>query len=144
MPEARSSKAVLYALWANAAMLALLALALFNRSGGDINLAQKAYGQAPGIAGGAGVYIMPGQLAERTWGCFLLDVDSQTLTAYEYKPGPPSRLVLAAGRTYKQDRKLTNFNTTPPPAEIQQIIEREQKALRGPVGGAPEKTPGTQ
>ena len=95
----------------------------------------RAYAQPqPAIAGGAGVFIMPGQVSDRTWGCFLLDVDSQTLCAYQFKGGK-TQLELIAARNYKFDRRLANFNTTPAPRAIEQILQEEQKAIRGAAPG---------
>ena len=35
--------------------------------------------QFPAVAGGGGVYLMPGQLATNAWGVYLLDTDRGTL-----------------------------------------------------------------
>ena len=60
--------------------------------------------QAP-IAGGAGVFVMPGQLANNMWGAYLLDVDAGTLVVYQYEPGN-RQLHFVAARSYKYDRQL--------------------------------------
>jgi len=138
MQHPRRSKAILYGLWANAAMLALLAFILLardSRTGSLPNVLPAAFAQPqPAIAGGAGVFIMPGQVSDHTWGCFLLDVDSQTLCAYQFKGGK-AQLELIAARNYKFDRRLANFNTTPAPRAIEQILQEEQKAIRAPAPG---------
>jgi hypothetical protein len=138
MQDLRRSKAMLWGLWANAAMLGLLACILIgrdSRTGSWPAMLPAAYAQnQPAIAGGAGVFIMPGQVSDHTWGCFLLDVDSQTLCAYQFKGGK-SLLELIAARSYKFDRRLAEYNTVPKPRDIEQILQEEQKAIRGAAPG---------
>jgi hypothetical protein len=113
------------ALWANAALLAVIALLLFSRSSVPSFL-PAAYAQnQPPIAGGAGVFVMPGQFRENVWGCYLLDVDAKTLCAYQYFPGE-KKLRLAAARSYRSDVKLENYNTEPSPNEIKALIDKQQ------------------
>jgi len=127
------SKSLVVALWANAALLAVIALLLVNRSSVPSFL-PAAYAQnQPPIAGGAGVFVMPGQFRENVWGCYLLDVDSKTLCAYQYFPGE-KKLRLAAARSYRSDVKLENFNTDPSPNEIKALVDRQQA---GGAGAAP-------
>lgn len=131
------------ALWANAGVLGVIALVLVMRAGsGETkwpSLMPAAFGQnTPPIAGGAGVFIMPGQFSRDTWGVYMLDVDAQTLAAYTYVPGQ-RQLQLVAARTYRYDRRLQNFNTaTPSPDEVKELLEREQRrAVPVPPGGTP-------
>ena len=67
----------------------MILVVLLNR--GRHLVSSPAYGQnqAP-IAGGGGVFIMPGQMQTNVWGCYLLDVDSKTLCAYQFYPGEKS------------------------------------------------------
>ncbi|MCC6423705.1 MAG: hypothetical protein IT447_09535 [Phycisphaerales bacterium] len=131
MRRRRPNRSILFALYLNAAMLALVAVALLARKG-DSSILQAAYGQnQPPIAGGAGVFVMPGQLSSNTWGCFLLDVDAQTLCVYQYSGGDRD-LRLVAARGFRYDRRLTNYNTQKPsPQEVKALLEKEQNALRG-------------
>ena len=126
------------ALWANAALLAVIAVILMNRDGGP-SLLPAAYGQnqAP-IAGGAGIFVMPAQMQTNVWGAYLLDVDSKTLCAYQFYPGE-KKLRLTAARSYRYDTKLENFNTDIPPKEVKALLDRQNAA--GGAGGneAPEK-----
>ncbi|HEY7115186.1 MAG TPA: hypothetical protein VH475_01295 [Tepidisphaeraceae bacterium] len=122
------------ALWANAALLAMVLLVLLNR-GGAPSFLPTAYAQNQGpIAGGAGVFVMPAQMAVNVWGCYLLDVDNKTLCAYQFYPGE-KKLRLTAARSYRFDTKLENFNTDIPPREVKAMIERQQAADAG-GGGA--------
>ena len=69
------------------------------------------------------------------WGCYLMDVDQQTLCAYQYLPGE-KQLRLVAARNFKNDRKLGNYNTAnPSPNEVRDLIDKEQGADR--VRGTP-------
>ena len=49
--------------------------------------------------------------------------------------GGKTQLELIAARNYKFDRRLANFNTTPAPRAIDQILQEEQKAIRGAAPG---------
>jgi hypothetical protein len=123
------------ALWANAALLAVIALVLLNRSGAP-SFMSAAYGQnqAP-IAGGAGVFIMPAQMQTNVWGAYLLDVDNKTICAYQFYPGE-KKLRLTAARSYKWDTRLENFNTDIPPKEVKALIDRQAAAQQQGAGGA--------
>lgn len=78
----------------------------------------------PAIAGGAGVFVMPAQIGQNMWGCYLLDVDAGTLCVYQYFPGA-KQLQLLSARNYKFDRRLENFNTSPSPAEIEELVKKQ-------------------
>ena len=122
---AKPNRSLVMALWANAALLAVIALALLSRSNVP-SMSSMAFGQnQPPIAGGAGVFVMPGQTASNVWGAYLLDVDAQTLCVYQYFPGDKS-LKLSAARSYKYDRKLENFNTSnPTPREVKALLDKQ-------------------
>jgi hypothetical protein len=122
----RRNRSISIALWANAILLGGILISMLSRTSG-INLPAAMAEQAP-IAGGAGVFVMPGQLADRSWGCYLLDVDRQTLAVYEYFPGE-HRLHFMAGRSFKYDRDMTNFGTTPSPEEIHELVDKEKNGL---------------
>ena len=107
------------ALYANAVALGLVALALLARNESRFpSMIPAAYGQnQPAIGGGAGVFIVPAQFSQTTYGCYIMDVDAQTMCAYQFVPGEHN-FRLVAVRTYKYDRKLNDYNTTPHPNEI--------------------------
>ncbi len=132
MDSSRVRRNLVWALYVNAALLVAILVVLVAR-GGEPRFMPVAYGQnQPPIAGGAGVFMMPAQFSANTWGCYLMDVDAQTLCAYQYYPGD-KQLKLAAARNFRFDRRLSNFNTVPSPQEIQDLVQREQQAMRGVV-----------
>src|SRR5690349_10766124 len=121
MEPARPNRAVLYALCANAVLLFAVLIVLLARSGNNSFPESMAFAAAPGAgapqpsAGGpGGIYIMPGQMQKERWGCFVMDVNRETLIAYEYFPGT-RQLQLAAARSIHFDRALEDFNTDPSP-----------------------------
>jgi hypothetical protein len=124
----RSNRAIATALWANAALLAVILIVMLTRNGGGVpSMLPAAYAQnQQPIAGGGGVFIMPAQFRENVWGCYLLDVDSQTICAYQYFAGDKN-LRLAAARSYKWDRRLENFNTSDPnPRQVKAMLDKQQ------------------
>jgi hypothetical protein len=125
----RSNRSLVFALYLNAAMLLGIVVLLLSR-GGLGSQAIAAPTQTPPIAGGGGVFLMPGQLSISTWGCYLMDIDAQTLCAYEYIPGEKS-LRFVAARNFRYDRQLKRYNTTPNPEEIKQRVELEKNGVRG-------------
>jgi hypothetical protein len=116
------------ALYLNAATLGAILIVLLSR-GGAPNVLPAAYAQNQlPIGGGAGVFIVPAQFAPNTFGCYLMDIDAQTLCAYQFFPAD-KQLRLIAARNFRWDRRLTEFNTDlPSPKEVQQMIEQ---ALQG-------------
>lgn len=84
--------------------------------------------QAP-IAGGAGLFVMPAQLSGNTWGAYLMDIDRGTLCVYQFLPGA-RQLQFVASRSFTQDTRLANFNTTPAPNEIQDLVEKQNRGNR--------------
>ncbi|HTW95662.1 MAG TPA: hypothetical protein VMD30_12745 [Tepidisphaeraceae bacterium] len=131
---------IAFALYVNAALLLGIFLLLLSRPGSP-GLTPAALGQfQPPIAGGAGVFVMPAQFHQNVWGCYLLDVDAQTLCTYEYSAGDHV-LKLTSARNFRYDRLLKDFATDPPPWEVQQMVEKEkaqeqQNGLGQPAGGA--------
>jgi hypothetical protein len=144
MPKSGSNKAVVTALWANAAMLLALIVVVAGRSSGPA-LVAPAMGQSPtNIGGGAGIYIMPAQFTATKWGCYLVDVDRQNLVAYEYDLGD-SQLTLKAARSFKYDLLLPNYDTFPSPDDIRKLVEGQQAGSKeaAPDQSPPAPVPGT-
>lgn len=152
MRRSRRYRPLVVALYVNAALLLALIGAVLGRGSGQTFL-PAAYGAALSpqpIAGGANLYLMPAQFTQTTWGCYVLDIDAQSLCAYRYRPtNDGSDLQLVAVRKIAYDRKLTNFNTSPTPAEVKQLVEQAAQGIRGqttaPSSGqkdTQEKTPG--
>lgn len=123
------------ALYLNAAILVVILLILIGRrsptGARPAWFEQSAYGQmeasARPLAGGSGLFLMPSQLSTNTWGCYVLDANAQTLTAYQYYPGDKV-LRLVAGRNIRFDRQLGNYQTQPSPDEIRRMVEEERQA----------------
>lgn len=124
---------VAIALYANAGLLAVVVLVLLGRSDSRIlPELPAAYAQnQPAFAGGAGLFIVPGQFATNAFGCYLMDVDAQTLCAYQWFPGE-KKFRLVASRTFRYDRQLGEFNTDlPTPPEVKALIDKQNEAVRG-------------
>ncbi len=124
------------ALYANACVLLLILLVIVGRAiaaGGLSWFDAPAYGQqVQPVAGGGSLFLMPAQLSSNTWGCYVLDANAQTLTAYQYYSGE-KMLRLVAARNVRFDRQLASYQTAPPPAEVQQMVERERDAQTAPA-----------
>src|SRR5690348_9615622 len=126
MREHPRRNSLVVALYLNAALLAAILIALLARDSSPTLIA-PAMGQQqqPAIAGGAGVFVVPAQFSTTTWGCYLMDVDAQTLVAYQYLPGE-KKLRLMAARNFRYDRKLGQYNTdTPSPAEVKELLDQQ-------------------
>lgn len=118
------------ALYLNAALLAAILVSIVSRDESPGFMPAAWAQNQPPIAGGAGFFVMPAQFSDSTWGCYLLDVDTQTLCAYQWFLGE-KQLRLVAARNFRYDRRLGNFNTDhPSPQEVQQLVEKEQAGDR--------------
>ncbi|HEX4125118.1 MAG TPA: hypothetical protein VHY37_10370 [Tepidisphaeraceae bacterium] len=134
----RRNRSLTIALWVNAALLAGLLLAVIGRGNllGSSAMAAPAF--SPPIAGGGGRFLMPAQFSMSTWGCYIMDIDKQTLCAYQFYPSE-KQLRLVAARDFGNDLNLKDFNTTPHPDEIQKLIDLEKNSAReaAPAGNGP-------
>jgi hypothetical protein len=144
MRRSRRNPHLLIALYVNAALLLAVVVALLARGNGPAFL-PAAYGalSPQPIAGGGSLYLMPAQFTPNTWGCYVLDIDTQTLCAYRYHPtNDGSDLQLVAARKITYDRRLTNMNSThPSPDEVKQWVEQAAQGIRGQNNaGAPAPT----
>ena len=137
MRRARRANLTAIALFANAIMLGLILIVLLSRNDSP-RWMNAAFAQTPGssastpqpIAGGAGLFLMPAQFFTNMWGCYVMDVDAQTLCAYQYYP-VEKQLRLVAARSFRYDRQLGNFNTEmPSPAEVKALVEKEKAGDR--------------
>lgn len=149
MRRPRRNRPVVIALYLNAILLAGILCALLARGGGSSFL-PAAFGAstlAPQpIAGGANLYLMPAQFSANTWGCYILDIDAQTLCAYRYLPNNSAAdLQLVAARKITYDRRLTNFNSSNPSwQDVKQWVDQAAQGIRGqpnPADSNTEKTP---
>ena len=130
----RPNRSLMFALYVNAGLLALIAVVLMSRSPGKMPFESMAFGQQVPmpIAGGAGFFLMPAQFSSNQWGCYVMDVDAQTLVAYVYtsRDSRSGELRVAAARSFVFDRQLKNYNTAPRPEEIEQLVNMEKDQTR--------------
>ena len=152
MRRPRRHNSVAMALWANAILLGAILVALITRASSP-SLLPMAFGAdeagrmplAPQpIAGGGGLFLMPAQFAVNQWGCYIMDVDRQTICTYMYLPQSGGTLRLVAARNFTWDRMLKNLNTGSGPgelmpSEVRKIVEKEQQDER--VKGAADVAP---
>ena len=122
-----------FPLYLNAAVLLVILFVMLARDGSGsfprILPAAMAQNQLP-IGGGAGLFIVPGQFSLNSFGCYLMDVDRQTLCAYWFDPSS-KQLRLVSARNFRYDRQLGHFNTASPmPEEVKQLMEQEQAGNR--------------
>jgi hypothetical protein len=130
MNPSRRTTPITIALYAIAALLLANLVATFSRHDAPALLpAAYAQRQAP-IAGGAGFFVMPAQLNHNTWGCYLMDVDRGTLCVYQFQPGQ-TQLRFVASRNFRNDIQLSNYNTTPSPHEVADLVDKQNQGVRG-------------
>src|SRR5690242_19498168 len=104
------NRALTIALYLNAALLAGVLLVLIGRSNVPTML-PAAYGQDQlPIGGGAGVFIVPAQFAPNNFGCYLMDIDAQTICAYQFFPAEKQFRLMSA-RNFRWDRQLKHYNS---------------------------------
>jgi len=126
----RRNRTLVTALYLNAGLMAAVLVAVLSRSGGGASPAMAAQSGMPQIGGGGGLYMMPAQFTQYNWGCYVMDIDKQTLVAYEYIQGT-KQLRLVAARYFRHDRDLQDFNTIPSPKEIERIVQTGKAGVRG-------------
>lgn len=95
-------------------------------------MAQQGAGLGGSSVGARGIYAFTGQMTSRSYGLFMMDVDSGTVWCYELArsaTGEP-QLKLVASRSWIYDRYLEEFNVAEPtPGAVQQMVQ-EQRSLR--------------
>ncbi len=122
---------VVYALYANAALLLAILAVLLTRSRPIMTSTASAQPvpEQP-ITGGNGIFVMPCQLHPEVWGCYLLDTQCrQSLCVYEYRAGEKA-LILSAARNFRYDLDLKNYNTFPAWYDIQKAVDDAVKNQR--------------
>ena len=137
MSDSTRQNRITAALWTNALFLGaiLLTLVLRHPSPGFLPMALGDDGRStnlypPPIAGGGGVFLMPAQFSDHVWGCYLMDIDKQTLVAYSCSGSPP-QLRLTAARNFSYDLRLKNYNTEKPwPDEVKKLWQKQQEMER--------------
>jgi hypothetical protein len=128
MKRPHRNRSLVYALYANAALLLAILLCLASRgTSGSFLPSASAAPMMPPIAGNGNLYVMPAQLLSNVWGCYVLDTEAQTLSVYSYNQ---NQLRLVAARSIRYDHQLGNYNTGPDPEEIRKLVELEKEKLR--------------
>jgi len=156
MHQARRHHPVAVALWVNAILLAGILISILSRGrtpGLPMALAAEDTGKFPlapqPIAGGGGMFLMPAQFAVNQWGCYIMDIDRQTICAYLYTPQGGGNLALVAARNFTYDRMLKNYNTGSAaggltPKEVLKLVEKEKEDERVKAAeNAPQPAPET-
>ncbi len=87
-----------------------------------------AFAQPMNQAGAMGIFAFTGQLSGSSYGLFMVDVDTMTVWCYEIA-GESKELRLIAGRTWRYDRYLENFNCAGlPPEMIENMVQQARDA----------------
>jgi len=94
--------------------------------------------QVGGPGGGGGLLAAPAQISRDSYGLFLVDPDRGTICVYQYQ-ATTRKLQLLASRTYTFDVQLDDWNTQPPPREIQDLVNQQRRleALPASAPAAP-------
>ena len=127
VPSSRPSTST----WIIITLLAVIATALIMRRDDTAWMraafAQAGVGAAP--VGARGIYAFTGQLTSKSYGLFMMDVDSGTVWCYEFQHGLNNepQMKLVAARSWIYDRYLEEFNVTDPiPATVKTLVQQQQ------------------
>ncbi len=119
--------------WIFTVLMAIIATALVTRRGSDglLERAAAQYVSPAGAsqAGARGIFAFTGQLTSRSYGLFMVDVDSGTVWCYEIQRGVNSdvQLKLVAARSWLYDRFLEEFNVGDPiPSAVRSMVQQQQ------------------
>lgn len=83
---------------------------------------------APGASRTGGMFVAAGRISGETYGLYLVDDTNRTISVYQVDAkAKTDKLRLMASRTYAYDVQLDDFNTTPSPREIQQLVEQHKR-----------------
>jgi len=119
----RRGAAASVAKWLLVALLGAAAAFLLREAGRSTS---TAWAQSTRSAAGAGVFTVAGQITANTYGLYLVDTENGTICLYEYDARERT-LHLRAARTYRFDTRLDDFNTSPPPEEMRDIVEKHKR-----------------
>ena len=114
-------------------VLAVIATVLVTRRD-DARLMKAALGQSGGIGGAGpvgarGIYAFTGQLTGKSYGVFMVDMDTGTIWCYEMAKGSNNELQmqLVAARSWIFDRYLEEFNVAEPiPAAVRAMVKQQR------------------
>jgi hypothetical protein len=119
--------------WRRGALLAALAVIA---TGLLVSLALAATTSpttSPADTGPSGpITVVAGPISGQTYGLYLVDEGRRTISVYQVNPKAKEKLVLMASRTYAFDVRLDDYNTYPPPREIQQLVQQHKRLEENP------------
>lgn len=127
--------------WITITLLAVIATAVIMRwDEAALTRAALAQVAGPGATpvGARGIYAFTGQLTAKSYGLFMMDVDSGTIWCYEMQRGANGepQMKLVAARSWIYDRYLEEFNVAEPiPSAVKTLVQ--QKQLNRPAGVSP-------
>jgi hypothetical protein len=127
--------------WIIITLLAVIATAIVMRwDEAALTRAALAQVATPGAApvGARGIYAFTGQLTSKSYGLFMMDVDSGTIWCYEMQRGANGepQMKLVAARSWIYDRYLEEFNAADPiPSAVKNLVQ--QKQSNRPAGASP-------
>ena len=129
--------------WVMAVLLAVIATALVLRLD-EALLAKSALAQTTGTGKFSPdkqyIYAFTGQLTSKSYGLFMLDMDTSTLWCYEMQKSRDDqlRMKLVAARSWLFDRYLEEFNVLDPkPGAVRLMVEQQRSQ-----GEVPDQAPG--
>ena len=108
-----SANRTVLALGINAVLLLLILISISTKDVRALGQTVASPIPAPAVTPPAApLTVMPCQLSQNTWGCYVMDPANQTLSVYQYLPHEELRLL--AARDMQYDRRLKQYNTSPP------------------------------
>jgi hypothetical protein len=126
--------------WIIITLLAVIATALVMRWD-EAAWTRAAFAQVAGAgaapAGARGIYAFTGQLTGKSYGLFMMDVDSGTIWCYEFQRGLNNepQMKLVAARSWIYDRYLEEFNVADPiPSEVKTLVQQQQSNRQSGAG----------
>jgi hypothetical protein len=81
-----------------------------------------------------------GPVSSETYGVYLIDADSGAMAVYEWVAAQKTLRLLAA-RNVNFDLQLDEYNTSPPPREIQELIQQHRRLGEAAPASAPADRP---
>ena len=115
MRRPRRNHALVVALYINAALLLAILVALAVGRADAVDVAGGVRGSAAAADRGGERHLPDAGAVRRpnTWGCYVMDVDAQTLCRLPVRPGDKNARGWSP-RSFRHDRQLHDFNTDDP------------------------------
>lgn len=107
-------------------VVVLLAIAVIGLAGQVLRSEPSAVAQSSAGEGDSPVLAVAGQISGETYGLYLFDRRSRIITMYEWVPAT-RKLRLLAARNTTYDQQLDEYNTEPPPSEIQKLVQQGER-----------------